>query len=349
MRTLLLIAALLSVLGCEPAPAPRPDVTERPAVLTQPTPIEPSAWLRFTGEAQAPRTVDLGFEIDGRITRLAVMESQQVKAGELLAELDLEQWILAESRAQAELRLATQELQRVSALRQRELISQAELDLRETEVEVLGLKLKQARETLADATLNAPGDITVLRRYVDAHAHVQSGDPVLRIMFDNELDVVAAVPESLVATVTEQQVRSMHARFDAAPDRAWPVEVREYAAEADPQTRTFAVRFALLERPEWNVRPGMTAAIELEIATGQVSPLTLPISALQTAADGRFFVWAIEDAEGAVQRRNVTVGQPVGDRIEIRSGVDNDTTVVAVGGFALQPGMRVRPLEGAAP
>jgi multidrug efflux pump subunit AcrA (membrane-fusion protein) len=72
--------------------------------------------------------------------------------------------------------------------------------------------------------------------------------------------------------------------------------------------------------------------------------MTVPTTALQSDAQGQFYVWIFDPASGAVTRRAVSVGRPGGDGVMVERGLEEGELVVAAGASQLQDGMRVRPL-----
>ncbi len=104
--------------------------------------------------------------------------------------------------------------------------------------------------------------------------------------------------------------------------------------------------FATLPNPGHRLRPGMYVRVLLERDLG-IPSLSIPQSALLNDQLGQY-VYLVA-ADGKAQRRNVTVGDPVGERILILEGLAAGEQVVAAGLQRLRPGLAVQVIEAAAP
>jgi RND family efflux transporter MFP subunit len=294
---------------------------------------------------QAAETVDVSFEVAGELARLPLREGSTVAAGGLVAALEPTDFELAVREAEVQLRLAALDLERKEMLLREQGIPRSVVEDARTQHELWQVRLAQARERQADARIVAPFDALVARRYVDNHTRVQVGEPIVRLLDMSVLEIVASVPSSLLATVTPEQVVSMTARFDFLPDRAFPLTYQESSGEANPVAQTYEVTFAMAPPVGVNVLSGMTARVRIEL-TRQDAPaaMTVPTTALQSDAQGQFYVWIFDPASGAVTRRAVSVGRPGGDGVMVERGLEEGELVVAAGASQLQDGMRVRPL-----
>jgi len=131
------------------------------------------------------------------------------------------------------------------------------------------------------------------------------------------------------------------ARFWARPDVSLPVRLREIAAQADPNMRTYAARFALPDAPDW-ARLGMTATIQLGGEAAAPSA-RIPLSALHDRGRGPM-VWLMRD-EGRIEAAPVTVLALSESMATIRAELPEGTRIVAMGAQLLAPDSRVRPVE----
>lgn len=248
--------AVAVVLGACSRPAPQPDPVRSVKLMTV-APEAVSTSTEYVGRSPRPGGVPrLSFRVRGKLTARPAEPGQRVRAGQLLAQLDPQDLQLASTAAQAQVRaaqtqrnLAQADFQRFKALREQNFISSAELERREA-------TLRSAQATLeqAQAQMQVQGNQAVYTRLladgagvvtaVDAEVGqvVAAGAPVVRLALDGPRDVVFAVPEDRVASVTVGQ------RVLVRPwggGEALAGTVRELAASADPVTRTFGVKVAI--------------------------------------------------------------------------------------------------------
>jgi multidrug efflux pump subunit AcrA (membrane-fusion protein) len=115
------------------------------------------------------------------------------------------------------------------------------------------------------------------------------------------------------------------------------------APTVDPQTRNGIVFVDL--GPSREARAGMFARGEFDVGTGQ--GLTLPQSAV-LLRDGFSYVLRVQP-DSTVREAKVTVGQRLGDRVQITDGLDAGARVVATGGGFLADGDLVRVVDAPTP
>ena len=87
-----------------------------------------SQYRTFKGQVEAAENTPLAFRVEGELQRVLVKSGQQVKKGDLLAELDADKFQQQRNDAQVQYQLATKQLQRGRELFERKMISKAELD-----------------------------------------------------------------------------------------------------------------------------------------------------------------------------------------------------------------------------
>ena len=109
----------------------------------------------------------------------------------------------------------------------------------------------------------------------------------------------------------------------------------------DPKTRTVKVRFEF-PNPEWKLKPGMFANVELTIPLGR--RLVVPNSAvLDSGTEQRIFV---AKGEGMFEPRNVRVGIRTQKWYEILEGIKEGETVVASANFLLDSESNLKSASG---
>jgi RND family efflux transporter MFP subunit len=342
-------AALLIVLltGCERAPEVAvADQAVRPARVFQVASSGTTIRHEFVGRVEAAQTVDVSFEVAGPLARLPVLEGQSVRAGDLIAALEPTDFLLAVREAEVQLKLARQDLERKRRLLADRGISPSVVDNAQALFDLRSVHLAQAREALADTRIVAPFDAFVARRFVDNHVNISVGDKIARLSDLREVFVVASIPESIAATVTNDRLLGVNARFAFLPGERFPVEYREHIGEADSVAQTYEVTFAMPRPEAWNILPGMTATLEVEFtaAAGAGQRINIPTAALITDADKQFMVWIYDPQTHLVEKRAVEVAPAEGRGVTVSRGLQGGELIVATGASQLQPGMKVRVL-----
>jgi len=304
----------------------------------------------YSGEVKPRMESRLGFRVAGKITRRQAEVGQQVKAGQVLAQLDPQDYRLAAQAASAQVAaartnrdLAAADFKRYMALRDQNFISGAELERRETTLKAAQAQLDQAQAQLASQGNQARytelvADVSGVITAVEAEPGqvVAAGTPVVRIAQDGPRDVVFAVPEDKVVALrpgSEVAVKAWASGDTLAG------QIREVAASADPATRTYAVKVALA--PGAQPPLGATVTVQPRALSRAGTPaIKLPTSALRQEGQGTA-VWVLDPATMTVRSQPVQLATADGNEAVIAAGLQPGMLVVAAGVHVLSPGQKV--------
>ncbi|WP_454736968.1 efflux RND transporter periplasmic adaptor subunit [Cupriavidus necator] len=356
MLAMLAAVSVLGLAGCGKKTEPAPEV--RPVRLMQLSQHGGKTNFEFSGDVRPRVESRLGFRVGGKIAARLVDVGAVVRKGQPLARLDPTDLSLAEagSRAQYEAArtdrdLAAADLKRYNDLFAKGFISAAEQNRRKATYEAAESRLRQAEAGLrsqsnqtAYAVLNADADGVVTAIDAEVGQVVTPGQPVVRVAQTAEKEVAIGLPEDQVDQLRGITDVSIHTW--AEPQRSLPGRVREIAAAADPVTRTYATRVTIPNPPE-DLKLGMTAVVTF-VRSGATPAIRVPLTAL-LQEQGRNQVWVYDAAAGTVKPVPVTLGEAIGNEVEVRQGLAPGQTIVTAGVHLLRPGQRVRPLQTVAP
>jgi RND family efflux transporter MFP subunit len=304
----------------------------------------------FAGEVRARTESRLGFRVAGKLAERPAQVGQVVKAGQLLARLDAQDYALglqsaqaAQQSAQTQRDLAAADLKRYVELKNQGFVSGAEIERREATLRSADASLAQARAQVAlqgnqagYAALRAEVAGVVLAVEAEPGQVLSAGTPVLRLAHDGPRDVVFAVPEDKVGQFRIGQTLQVRLWAGGAPLKG---QVREVAAVADSATRTFQIKLGVPEGAQLQL--GATAYVEAGLpAQAPVQVIKLPTTALRQAGQGSA-VWVYEAASGTVKSRPVQVAGADGNDAVIAAGVQAGEQVVVAGVHVLTDGQKV--------
>lgn len=305
--------------------------------------------------------------ISAPVERVDVQVGDRVKTGDVIAVLvsdalrwqrelrsgEVAQYRGALSSAKAKHTKAKNELRRTKNLRRSSAFSQARFEDQQSEVENLegevvkaNAELRQAQANLKLAEINlhnarvrAPYAGVVTERHTVAGAYVGVGAPVVTLINDEDLEIEADVPSTRLGGLAAGTVIDVELE-DKTRHKA---VVRAVVPDENPLARTRAVR--------------LTPSFELNgqtIATNQTVVLNVPVGALREALSvhkdaiiqrgGSSAVYIIEDNRARL--RPVRLGEAVGSRFEVYSGVKAGDMAVVRGNERLRPGQRVQVRGG---
>lgn len=238
-------------------------------------------------------------------------------------------------KAQAELVQAQQAFKRAEELSRRQLVPRQALDdadatLRAREaahasalqnaknlradIDASRAGVRLAERQLRDGSIRAPFDGYVQKRLVSLGEYVKTQSPVMSVVRVNPLKVTAEIPERMTPWVKVGQ--PVQLQVDAYPDKAISGRISRISPAVNTSTRAFSFE-AQVPNDDALLKPGTFARVHIE--SGQVDRvLTLPFTALQYRYGvNRVFVVA----DGRLASRELTIGERIGDRVEVITGV----------------------------
>jgi RND family efflux transporter MFP subunit len=258
-------------------------------------------------------------------------------------------------RAKSDLVQATQAFDRATELSRRTLISQQALDdaratleskragydvslqnarnLRAS-IQASEATMKLAGRQLRDTVIRAPFDGFVEKRLVNAGELVKTQMPVMSIVRLDPLKVIAEIPEKMAPWIGAGQTVDL--QVDAYPGRKFSGKVSRISPGVNTATRAFPFE-ALVPNKDTVLKPGTFARVHIE--SGKTDDvLTLPYAALQY----RYGVNRVFVVNGdRLAMRELSVGERLGERIEVMSGIKAGERVAVTDVDTLADGARV--------
>ncbi|HXI30881.1 MAG TPA: efflux RND transporter periplasmic adaptor subunit [Vicinamibacterales bacterium] len=194
--------------------------------------------------------------------------------------------------------------------------------------------MRLADRQLRDTEIRAPFDGYVEKRLVNLGELVKTQMPVMSIVRVDPLKVVAEIPEKMAPWIRDGQQVEMH--VDAYPDKAFAGKVSRISPAVNTATRAFPFE-ALAPNKDGLLKPGTFARVHIE--SGKMDDvLTLPYAVLQY----RYGVNRVFVVEGdKLVAHELKIGERIGDRVEILSGVSPGDRVAANDIDKLTDGMKV--------
>ncbi|WP_460837638.1 efflux RND transporter periplasmic adaptor subunit [Noviherbaspirillum agri] len=307
----------------------------------------------FSGEVRARVESRLGFRVGGKIVSRKVDVGSIVKRGQVLMQLDPQDLQLAQAQANAGLKaaesnrdLANAEMKRYQELREKNFVSQAVLDGKETAFKAAQASYEQALAAYRNQSNQAGyttlvADIDGVVTSVDAEVGqvVGAGSPVVRVARAGEKEIVIGLPEDKVDTL--RRMKDVRVRTWARPNESIPGKLREVSPVADPATRTYTAKISIPDAPE-SVKLGMTAYVTFVAKTSDAM-IKLPLNALFQQKSSTS-VWVVENDK--VKLVPVQIAGATGNDILVANGLSPGQTIVTAGVNLLKDGQKVKILGG---
>lgn len=312
-----------------------------PAVVASST-VQRDSWqprMRAIGTLSASQGIRVTSEVAGKVAEIHFQSGQRVDAGAPLIALE-DSTDQAELRARiAERDLAQLKYKRLSTLVNDRSASRSEFDEAKGQLDISEAQVALQRALIAKKRINAPFAGTLGLRQVDLGEYLAPGTAIVSLTALDPIYLDFSLPEREFQRL--QPGGKVAVRVAAHPDRVFEGSISALDPEVNVGTRTLPVR-ATLANPDGLLRPGMFA--ETEILMDQQQPvLTLPRAAITYAPYGdSVFVIEQGDQGPSVQRRAVTTGAVLGERVVIDSGLQDGDQVVLAGQVKLRNGQQVQ-------
>jgi membrane fusion protein, multidrug efflux system len=360
---LILAIAVIAILGtslwARHAQAPAAVAHSAPAI-----PVEAAAakradvplYLQGLGTVQAFNTVTVTTRVDGQIQNIDFADGQDVKAGDVLAQIDpriyqatYDQAVATEEKDQAQLANAKLDLQRYTALTKLDDISQQTYATQRALVAQLEAQIKMDQAAVESTKTNL--DYTTIRSPIDGRAGIRQidlGNNLLTTANTNVVVVTQMQPISVVFSLPEENLSDItkataaHTLVAIALSRDDKTELDRGSIvvldnEVNQASGTLKLK-ATFPNAHERLWPGEFVNINLLVRT-EKNVLTVPSSALQRGPNSQYVY--VVNQDGIVAVRPLSFERFASGSAVIRNGLLAGEIVVTAGQYRLQPGAHV--------
>ena len=286
----------------------------------------------FTATVEAEVKNNIAPQTMARIEKVFVEVGDQVKKGQVLAEMD--KTMLSQAKLQME--NLEVEFNRVDELYKVGGISKSAWDAQKMAYDVSKTQYNNLAE---NAQLVSPINGIVTARNYDSGDMFSMGQPLYTVEQIRPVKLIVHVSESHFTKVKKGNEATI--KLDVYGDEAFKGEVSLVYPTIDPATRTFPVEIKI-SNSDMRVRPGMFARVSMSFGT--VNRIVAPdLSIVKQTGSGDRYIWIYKD--GKVSYQLVELGRRIGDRYEVVSGVNDGDQVVIHGQSRLLNGMEVEVIN----
>jgi len=286
------------------------------------------------------RTVQLAARTDGIIESVEVEAGDRVETGQLLAQIDVSEQRAELARAEAALREAEANFERLRRLRDRDYIDEASFVTAQSELDVARSDVTLWQTRVDFGRITAPVDGYVIGRMVEPGAAIARLGTAFELADLDELVARIGVSELDVAQLSPGD--RVPVRVDALADQpALEGVIRRVFPAADGASRLVTVEIALPDAYDRGVRPGFLARAELRVDYKQD---VLAVPAGSVGMGDPAYVMVI-DRDSQLRRRAVSTGIIRGDWREIVGGLEPGDRIVSSNPLELAEGDQVRIVD----
>src|SRR5713101_6544832 len=250
--------------------------------------------ITLPGEVKAYQQATLYAKVAGYLKTISVDKGDFVKAGTLLAEIEVPELLADVTKYKAEVEVAELDYQRLSESQKKapDLVVPQTVDEAKGKLDIARANLERTETLLNYAKIIAPFSGVVTRRMVDPGAFIPAATSgsaaqnaaLLALMDFNTVRVQVAVPELETSLVTKDQ--PVKVTVDGLPGRSFDGKVTRFAYTLDEASKTMLAEIEL-PNPKLELRPGMYAIVKIGIERKE-DALLVPVEALVAEKAGAF-------------------------------------------------------------
>lgn len=303
----------------------------------------------FSGVVSPDQFSDLAFKMSGPLISLNVDEGQKVRAGQVVAEIDPQDFKWEYEAKKSSFQTAEAQLQRAAKLLSKQAISKQEYETTEASYSNAKAAFEYAQNQLAQTKLRAPFDGFIQKKYAENYQKVQTGQAIVCLINPSKLQVQFTMPETNIIYFTTPY--SVYVEFDNYKGIRFKAKVKEYV-EASPDGSGVPV-FLYIDDPRFNlekykVAVGFSCRVILNIESQSFNEgaVLVPISAVVASeSNNDKFVFVYNTATQKVERRLIKEVELVGkDNVVVTEGLKAGDQVVSAGATRLVDGQQVKVL-----
>lgn len=306
--------------------------------ICKPVSTDGASALTFPGVVKENENVSLGFKTAGQIKGIFVKEGDHVRTGQLLAELDAEDYKLGVEALQIQYDQVSLEVNRARKLFENKSMSQNDYDKAVAGLKQLGVQLQANKNKLAYTRLYAPTSGIVESVGYSAAEIVDAGTPVFTLMTAGGMEVTCDIPAS--AYGERERFSGFSCRSPYLGDEPVPLRLIGIIPKAN-SSQLYRMNLAFASNQAKSVTAGMNVEVTIEMADNGDSGLLIPSSALFTKND-KEYVWVMKNDSTVSAQPVVTEGRLRGGMVKVTAGLSSTDNVVRAGVTMLTAGEKVR-------
>jgi membrane fusion protein (multidrug efflux system) len=278
--------------------------------------------------------VELISEAAGKVVGIFFDEGTTVYDGQLLLKVDDAELQAQLKRAEYQLALTAERLNRQRILLEKDAVSREEFDQVQTDYNILQTDIDLLKTKIAKTEIKAPFAGTIGFRGVSLGSYLQPNTVIARLIDHNKLKLEFAIPEKYASICfTGNKIKF---RTEVSPNE---FEATVYAVDpkVDVATRTITVR-GIYNNANKRLLAGMFARINL-IVDQPEEVLLIPTEAIVQEMEGKK-VWVVSNGKAFSQ--SIVTGFRSNNQVEVVTGLQAGDTIMTSGLMQVREGVSVR-------
>ena len=301
-------------------------------------------YIELQGNVDTKQNIVINAEFGGALNAVFAQEGQNVKKGQLLAQIADGGLAQQLNQAITQSSLAKTTYQRQKRLWDQKIGSELEYLQAKTNYQTQATAVKQLQDQLSRTKITAPFTGTIDEIFADRGTVVSPGAPVMRIVNLDSMFIEAEVPEKYVKRL-EAGV-DVNVNFPILNEQL-NTTIKQVSDYINPSNRSFKIMVDIPNDAE-NIKPNLTSRLKINDYTNP-NAILIPQSIISEDAGGAQYVYIVDNAnstEEAVARKVIIkTGESQGDLVEVLGGLRNGNIVIKEGARNVKDGQKVKILN----
>lgn len=326
-----LLVSLLFIWSCEKKTSTKETSAVNDVLvvrIVQPSYQNQTSQVTATGKIVSDAELKLAFKTGGYIQRVFVQEGQEIRAGQLLAELDLSEIQAQVQQAKSALTKAERDYLRAKKLGDEQAILPYTVQDAQTALEVSKEQLKVAEFNQKWSRIYAPKSGRIIRQLAQEGELITPFSPVfLMSTGEDTFFLRAGITDKELVSVRMGQAATI--QLDAYPNESFDGNITQLGAIAHPATGLFDIEIKLKNNSKL-IRSGFIGQAILQSTTA-TDGLVIPIETLVGANQNDGFVFVYDTTTQKVRKTAVQIGSINGQMVQLKGGIQQTDYIVDKG------------------
>jgi membrane fusion protein (multidrug efflux system) len=294
-----------------------------------------SDYILISSNLETEKMADVVSRIQGLVQKMYVMEGDYVKKGQILMELEADEYKLAEERAQLNYLKQESDFKRMEAMFTKDLLSKEEFEQARFTMQALEVEWKQAQLNLSYTRITAPISGVIGDRLRKLGERIQPTDKLFTVINTEEMIAVVYIPEKELGRIEKDQIA--YIASDNIPNERFAAHVKRVSPVVDPQSGTFKVTIGVKNKKN-KLRVGMFINAHIVTDTHENAVL-IPKTAI-VYENELMNVFVVKDS--VAHKIELKVGFQDHEKVEALSDIEEGDKVIVVGQAGLKDQTKVK-------
>lgn len=293
-----------------------------------------SAYYSNTATLEAEQEALIVAKVRGIINEVVVEEGDFVKAGQVIAKIEDEQYRIEAERAKSNMDRLYNDFKRSKELYDKQAISVEEYQNKQFEYEAQKSAYELAKLNHEYTSIKSPISGIISERLIRKGNMIGTDQNIYRVTDFDPLQAILYVPEHEMAKINKNQPAEI--KVDALPGQSFRAHVERISPIVDPATGTFKVTVIIDEKSS-KLKPGMFGRVKIVYDT-RLSTKMIPKVAVMSE-DETQSVFVVRDS--LAYKKIIRTGYVNGRNIEVLEGLEDGEVVVTTGQGSLKDSAKV--------